>query len=186
LHSVRISLGRPLDFSGLYHLAHLQDLWLQNGLFPPDRLPLLDLSRLPKLRHLSAPFFHKLRGLATLAHLTDLHLDHIYGLKELDFTAHPNLEVLDIGPANGVNTVHLDGLAALRSLTFACMRNLTTITGAEFYDTVTELDIRSSPRIPAAILSRFRQLKNVTIGMKSTVTPRHFPLCSPRISHFPV
>ena len=66
------------------------------------------------------------------------------------------------------------------------MSNLRSITGTEFYDTVTELDIRASNKILASALARFRRLKKVRIGMKSTITSDNFPLCSPRIVHFPV
>lgn len=185
LHSVRISAA-PLDLSGLYYLTELQDLWIHAAGFSPRKLAVLDLSRIPKLRRLSTPFFGKLRGLASLQHLTHLSLDHVYGTEELDFTPHRRLKVLDLGPANGVRKVCLEGLASLRSLTLACMSNLTSITGTEFYDTVTELDIRASNKIPASALARFRRLKKVRIGMKSMITRDNFPLCSPRIVHFPV
>jgi len=66
------------------------------------------------------------------------------------------------------------------------MSNLTSITGSEFYDSVTELDIRASNKIPASALARFRRLKQVMIGTKSTITRDNFPLCSPDIIHFPV
>ena len=186
LHSVRISLAGPLDFSGLYHLTELQDLWIQAGWFSPRKLPVLDLSRIPKLRRLSTPFFAKLHGLASLQRLTHLRLDHVYGIRELDFSPHRRLEVLDLGPASGVTQVCLEGLASLRSLTLACMSHLTSITGTEFYDSLTELDIRASNRIPASVLARFRRLKQVMIGTKSTIARDSFPLCSPAIIPFPV
>ena len=186
LHSVRISLNAPVDFSGLYHLKELQELWIQAGWFSPRKLPVLDLSRIPTLRRLATPFFEKLRGLASLQRLTHLSLDHVYGTKELDFRPHRRLKILDLGPANGVSEVCLEGLASLRSLTLAWMSNLTSITGSEFYDSVTELDIRASNKIPASALARFRRLKQVMIGTKSTITRDNFPLCSPDIIHFPV
>lgn len=186
LQSVRISLNRPLELSGLYPLTELQDVWIQAGWFSPHLFPVLDLSRLPRLRRLSSPFFATLRGLESLQHLTELHLDHVYGTKKLDFRAHRGLKLLHIGPANGVAEVCLEGLTSLDSLTLACMRNLVSIGGTEFYDTVTTLDIRASNRIPASILARFRQLKQVLVGMKSTITPDNFPLCSPNIRRFPV
>ncbi len=66
------------------------------------------------------------------------------------------------------------------------MSNLRSITGTDFYDSVTELDIRASNKIPASALASFRRLKKVMIGMKSTITRDNFPLRSPRITHFPV
>jgi hypothetical protein len=66
------------------------------------------------------------------------------------------------------------------------MKNLKSIAGTEFYDSVTTLDIRASNNIPASVLARFRRLKHVRIGMKSTITPDSFPLCSPTIVEMPV
>lgn len=186
LQSVRISLDAPFEFSGLYALTELQDLWVHACGFSPRRLPVLDLSRLPKLRRLSTPFFEKLRGVESLQRLTHLHLDHVYGTKKLDFRPHRKLKVLDIGPANGVTEVCLEGLASLRSLSLACMSNLTSIGGTELYETVTKLDIRASNKIPASILARFRRLQHVMIGTQSTITGDNFPLCSPDIIPFPI
>lgn len=186
LRIVRLSPNVPVDFCGLYNLKELQELWMQAGWFSPQKLQVLDLSRIPTLRRLTSPYFGNLCGLGNLRRLTHLSLDHVYGVKSLDLRPHRRLKVLALGPANGVNEVCLDGLASLCSLTLACMRNLTSITGTEFYDSVTKLDIRSSPKIPKAVLGRFRGLKQVTIGTKSTITPDNFPLCSPTIRHFPV
>ena len=186
LHEVRMSFDRPIDFSGLYQLTKLRDLFIQAGWFSRDVLPPLDLSRISTLHRFSSPFFAKIRGWESLEHLTELRLDHVYGMKQLDLSHHPGLETLALGPANGVEQVCLDGLTALRSLSLACMRNLTSITGTKFYDTVTELDIRGANKIPASTLARFRRLEKVLIGTKSAIMPTNFPLCSPRITPFPV
>ena len=111
---------------------------------------------------------------------TELELDHVYGVKKLDFSPHPMLRQLAIGPAKGVKSVSLEGLRHLRELALACMSRLTHISGSDFHRTVTLLDIRASHSIPRATLTAFTKLEKVRIGMRSELTASDFPRCRPR------
>jgi hypothetical protein len=183
LRQLRVLSYDVEDVSGLYHLPQLRVLGIDRVLRKYLRL---DLSRFKQLRWLSARWSHHLGHLNTLKQLKYLQLHHIYGVKHLDFSFHPELRSLHLGPAQGVRSVSLEGLKHLRELTLAIMPRLTAVSGKHFYDTVTRLDIRGSHSIPRKILASFTNLKRVRIGMSSNLTSSAFPRCKPAITRCPV
>ena len=171
------------DIGGINQLRHLRNLTINNLL--PKHLR-LDLAAFPELLSLSTLWSKHLTNLHTLRKLTSLHLHHIYGVKHLDFSPHPELRRLDVGPAKGVKSVNLGCLRKLKSLGLALMPQLGSISGRDFYHTVTELDIRGSHALPPEFPGSFTKLRFVEIGMSSKLTAADFWRCRPTIVHEPV
>ena len=181
--ALRILWGGLSDIGGINQLRHLRNLTINNLL--PKHLR-VDLAAFPELRSLSTLWSKHLTNLHTLRKLTSLHLHHIYGVKHLDFSTHPELRRLDVGPAKAVESVNLEGLRKLKSLGLALMPQLVSISGRDFYDTVTGLDIRGSHSLPPEFLGSFTKLRFVEIGMSSRLTAADFPRSRPTIVHEPV
>jgi hypothetical protein len=183
VEQLRVRSHEISDISGVYHLTNLRALEIH--LVSPKNVR-LDLSRFPNLRSFSASWSHHLTHLESLSKLSRLDLDHVYEVKHFDFSCHPDLKQLCIGPAKGVQSISLDGVHRLEELGLACMPRLTTISGRDFPRTVTFLDIRGSHSIPRAVLASFTSLKKVWIGMSSKVTASSFSRCRPKIVRWPV
>lgn len=175
---------RIVNFSGIFHLPKLRDLTI--GYWIPPKHLRLDLSRLKELRALSLRWSHHIVGLESLSRLNSLHLTNVYGLKHLDFSSLRNLRHLDIGPAKGVRSLSLDGVRRLETLELAVMPRLVEVSGSECYNTVSTLRIPGSHALPKQFFASFTGLKEVTIGIPSSVTPAEFPRCKPKIFKSPI
>ena len=160
LESLRIFSYNTTDLSPVQTLSALRELMIYS--LPPKRVT-LDFSAIPGLRHLSTAWSVGFVNLSMLRQLRHLHIHHVSGVRHFDFTPHPELRRLDIGPAKGVEVVALDGLSKLEHLGLVLMPRLETISGSEFFKTVTRLDIRGSHRLRSDFLARFTRLEQVIV-----------------------
>ena len=182
LQSLRVHSDDVTDISAIYRLPKLRKLSLDAS---PKAMK-LDLCGLENLTELSLSYPKRIDNLETLSKLKQIRLDHISGVKHLDFSSHIQLQRLHVGPAQGVKTVLLSGLTKLKHLGLVLMPRLTSVTGTAYQTGLRTLDLRGTKSLPKSFFKPFRSLDSVDVGSAGTYTIEHFSNCKPKIMRWPV
>ena len=182
LESLRVHSGDVNDIAGAYQLRRLKTLSLDVAL----KAKAIDLSHFTNLSNLSLSYPKRINNLDNLSNLKCLRMDHLSGIKHLDFSCHPKLSDLFIGPAQGVKSISLDGLRKLQRLGLVLMPRLVSIQGSGYHDRIRTLDVRGTKHLPRSFFKAFTSVKSVDVGTLGTYTLKHFPNCNPHITGFPV